>query len=151
MKSEVYKEILSMAIGREIEAAIFYQDVCDKTADSNLKTIFGNLAAEERGHRALLEGFLADESRIMKFQAGQNYKVSETVERPKLSMDMKPVDAIALAMKKEEDAMNLYLGFSQASDDAEQKNIFDKLAAMEQSHKAKLEDLYTNMAFPEAW
>jgi len=98
-----------------------------------------------------LEGFLADESRIMKFQAGQNYKVSETVERPKLSMDMKPVDAIALAMKKEEDAMNLYLGCSQASDDAEQKNIFDNLAAMEQSHKAKLEDLYTNMAFPEAW
>jgi len=40
MKTELYKEILSMAIGREIEAAIFYQDVCDKTADSNLKDHF---------------------------------------------------------------------------------------------------------------
>ncbi|MDY0188391.1 MAG: ferritin family protein [Syntrophus sp. (in: bacteria)] len=151
MESEVYKKILNMAIEREIEAATFYQDVCDKTVDGNLKTIFGHLAAEERGHRALLEGFLTDESRTMKFKSGPDYKVSETVERPSLSMEMKPVDAIALAMKKEEDAMNMYFGFSRASDDEGQREIFDNLASMEQSHKAKLEDLYTNMAFPEVW
>jgi len=47
--------------------------------------------------------------------------------------------------------MNMYFGFSRASDDEGQKKIFDNLASMEQSHKAKLEDLYTNMAFPEVW
>lgn len=151
MESDIYRQILSMAIENEIEAAEFYQGVCDKTVDDKLKTLFGGMAAEERNHRTLLEGFLADESRPMKFKTAQDYKVSETVEMPKFSLAMKPVDAIALAMKKEEDAMNMYLKFSQASDDAEQKDLFDNLAAMEQSHKAKLEDIYTNMAFPEVW
>jgi len=109
------------------------------------------LTEEERKHRALLEGFLTNESLHMKFKAGQDYKVSETVEMPKLSMEMKPVDAIALAMKKEEEAMNMYLNFAQASDDTEQKEVFENLARMEQSHKANLENLYTDMAFPEAW
>ncbi len=151
MESEVYKKILNMAIEGEIEAATFYQGVCDKTADDQLKPIFGGMAAEERKHRTLLEGFLADATRPMKFKAGQDYKVSETVERPKFSLEMKPVDAIMLAMKKEEDAMNMYLEFSRASDDAEQKGLFDNLAMMEQSHKARLEDIYTSMAFPEVW
>jgi len=151
MDIESYKNILAMAIENEIEAAEFYQGVYDKTETDNLKSIFGKLATEERKHRALLEGFLANEARPMKFKAGQDYKVSETVEMPRLSMEMKPVDAIALAMKKEEEAMNMYLKFAQASDDAEQKEVFENLAKMEQSHKANLENLYTNMAFPEAW
>jgi len=151
MDIESYKKILAMAIENEIEAAEFYQGVYNKTENNNLKSIFGKLTEEERKHRALLEGFLTNESLHMKFKTGQDYKVSETVEMPKLSMEMKPVDAIALAMKKEEEAMNMYLNFAQASDDTEQKEVFENLARMEQSHKANLENLYTDMAFPEAW
>jgi hypothetical protein len=29
--------------------------------------------------------------------------------------------------------------------------MFDSLAKMETSHKARLEDIYTNQAFPETW
>ena len=34
---------------------------------------------------------------------------------------------------------------------SEQKRIFTELASMERGHKARLEDIYTNMAFPEVW
>ncbi len=64
---------------------------------------------------------------------------------------MKPADAIALAIKKEEEAMNVYSLFSQSSSEPEQARIFEELATMEQGHKVKLEELYTNMAFPEVW
>jgi len=151
MHIEMYKKILGMAIENEIEAAEFYQCVHDKTQDAKLQSIFDGLAEEERNHRALLECFLADESRPMKFKAVHDYKVSETVEMPRLSMEMKPVDAIALAMKKEEEAMSMYREFAEASHDAGQKDVFENLARMEQSHKTKLEDLYTSMAFPEVW
>ena len=146
-----YKKILAMAIENEIEAAEFYQGVYDKTGIASLKSIFGELADEERKHRVMLQGFLDNDSRPLQFKSSQDYKVAETVEMPRLSMGMKPADAMALAMKKEEEAMNMYLKFAKASDNVEQKEVFENLARMEQSHKVNLENLYTNMAFPEVW
>jgi rubrerythrin len=29
--------------------------------------------------------------------------------------------------------------------------VFEQLANMEKGHKARLEDIYTNMAYPEVW
>jgi len=151
MNSDQYKEILKMAIENEVEAAEFYQGVYDKTQDASLKDIFGKLANEERGHRKMLEGFFNNESKPLKFKETSGYKVAESVEMPRLSMDMKPADAIALAMKKEQEAMEMYQAFAAASDDAGQKETFENLARMEQSHKTHLEDLYSTMAFPEVW
>jgi rubrerythrin len=85
------------------------------------------------------------------FDETRDYKISKTIERPTVTIDMKPLDGLKLAIKKEEDAMELYKGLSAASKDADMKKIFDSLAKMETSHKARLEDIYTNQAFPEAW
>jgi rubrerythrin len=114
--------------------------------------IFDDLAKEEKNHRDILTAFLRNPDKPLKFKpAPDDYKVAESVELPPLSLEMKPVDAIALAMKKEEEAMKTYLAFAAESDNAAQKGVFEELAKMEQGHKAKLEDIYTNMAFPEAW
>ena len=47
--------------------------------------------------------------------------------------------------------MQMYEKLADASADSEQKKIFTELAKMERGHKARLEDLYTNSAFVEAW
>ena len=150
MKVEEYKTIISLAVGDEIEAYEFYLGVSEKVKDRNLKTIFKGLADEEKRHKISLEHFLSD-ARPMRFNETKDYKISETVDKPRLSLDMKPSDAIALAMKNEEDAMNTYTELANYSSDQEQKEVFMALAKMEQGHKARLEDMYTNMAFPEAW
>jgi rubrerythrin len=85
------------------------------------------------------------------FDESRDYKVAKTIERPPVTIDMKPLDGLKLAIKKEEDAMELYKGLSAASKDAEMKRMFDSLAKMETSHKARLEDIFTNQAFPEVW
>jgi rubrerythrin len=54
-------------------------------------------------------------------------------------------------MKKEEEAMDMYQSLANNSSDEAQKKLFMNLSVMEKGHKTKLEDLYTNMAFPEAW
>jgi rubrerythrin len=58
---------------------------------------------------------------------------------------------LVIAIKKELEAMQMYTQLAKASADTAQKNIFLELASMERGHKSKLEDLYTNMAFPEVW
>jgi rubrerythrin len=150
MQVEEYKKIISVAVGNEIEAYEFYAGVSEKVKNSSLKAIFKELADEEKKHKNSLEGFLSD-LRPMRFDEKKDYKISETVEKPRLSLDMKPSDAIALAMKNEEEAMNIYTDLANCSSDQEQKKVFQALAKMEQGHKARLEDMFTNMAFPEVW
>lgn len=146
-----YINILSMAIENEVEAYEFYLGVSQKVEDANIKSIFKELAEQELGHRDLLSSYLNNDARPLNFTQVPDYKVSETVDRPKLSLQMKPVDAIALAMKNEEDAMQMYKDMADNSSDEEQKKLFMNLSNMEKGHKVQLEDIYTNMAFPEAW
>ena len=146
-----YINILSMAIENEVEDYEFYLGVSQKVEDANIKSIFKELAEQELGHRDLLSSYLNNDARPLNFTQVPDYKVSETVDRPKLSLQMKPVDAIALAMKNEEDAMQMYKDLADNSSDEEQKKLFMNLSNMEKGHKVQLEDIYTNMAFPEAW
>ncbi len=150
MKMDEYKKIISMAVDNEIEAYDFYTAVGEKVKDASLKAVFSDLAAEEKNHRQLLQGLLS-EAKPMRFDEVEDYKVSETVDKPKLSMSMKPADALALAMKNEEEAMNMYAELAERSLDKEQKEMFGALARMEKGHKAKLENMYTSIAFIEVW
>jgi rubrerythrin len=150
MKTDDFKKIITFAITNEIEAYEFYKGVSDKVKDAGLKKIFAALADEEAKHRKLLESFTSD-AKQMHFDESKDYKVSKSIEKPKLSLSMKPVDAIALAVKNEEEAMDMYTQMASCSTDAEQKKMFQSLANMEQGHKVKLEDTFTNMAFPEVW
>ena len=99
MKTDEYKKIIMFAVDNEIEAYEFYKAVADKTKDGGLKKIFAELAEEEAKHRKLLEG-LASGKGQMHFDESKDYKVAESIEKPKLSMSMKPADAIALAVKR---------------------------------------------------
>jgi rubrerythrin len=148
MKVEEYKKVISFAVGNEIEAYEFYKGVSEKTADSNLKASFTELAIEEKKHRNALEA-LHSGAKPLHFDEAKDYKLSETLDKPKLTLGMKPADAIALAMKNEEEAMHMYSALAIASSDPEQKEMFQALARMEQGHKTKFEDMYANIAFPE--
>ena len=147
-----YKEILKMAVGNEVEAYEFYRDAAAKMKDPAMKKTFQELADEESGHKVLLEGYLSNEMKDMKFSEEKDYKVAETVEAPQaLSTDMAFKDAIALAMKKEQEAMEMYQQFADASEGAKQKETFLELAKMEKGHKVRLEGIYTDIAFIEVW
>ena len=99
----------------------------------------------------MLEKIKEHEAQSFTFAGGLDYKISEMTPVPLLAMEMKPVDAISLAMKKEEEAMNNYTQLASTTDDPEKKKIFSELAKMEQGHKARMEGLYTDTAFPETW
>ncbi len=151
MDVEAYRKILSLAINREIESYTFYRGTADKVRDPNLKKLFAELAGEETKHRETLTGFLAKPPKSLKFDTARDYKIAESVKTPPLTPDLKPIDGMVLAIQKELEAMQMYTQLAARSQDADQKKIFQELASMERGHKARLEDIYTNMAFPEVW
>ena len=151
MKPNDAKTILSHAIDREVESYNFYRNVSDKVRDPALKKLFNELAGDETKHRQFLESFLSRDASKFHFDPKADYKVGDGLATPVLSVDLKPVDGLVLAIKKELEAMQMYTQLSKKSTDIEQQLLFSQLANMESSHKARLEDLYTEMAFPEAW
>jgi rubrerythrin len=146
------KDIINFAIEKEIEAYEFYQDAAQKIAsDANLKKTFKDLAAEELKHRKFLQDFLEGDVYEFHLEDVADYHVSEAAEKPKLSTEMKFADAIALAMKNEEEAMNMYAGLASASLNDRQKELFTELSKMEEMHKVRLEEIYVNASYGEVW
>ena len=151
MNLDQYKEIIEFAIAGEKEAQEFYTLAADKINDPYLKKMFEQFAKDEQGHEKILKGILSKDAINLHFDESTDYKVAETVDKPKLSTDMKPADAIALAMKKEEEAMKQYTDLAAACKDPGQKIVFLDLASMERGHKLKMERAFVDIGYTEVW
>ncbi len=151
MKTEDFRQIISQAIEGEIEAYNYYRTVSEKVEEATLKNIFGDLARDELQHRAFLQGIIKKGPDSLQVEEAQDYKIADTLATPPLSMDLKPIDGITLAIRKELDAMQMYSQLANVAGDPDEKKTFLELAKMERGHKARLEDIYTTMAFPEVW
>ena len=151
MNQDEFKKIMLRAIDGEKEAYTYYYTVSEKARDKNIKDLFGELAGEEAKHKITLEGFLTKAPEKLHFAESKDYKVVDAIPTPPLTPDLKPIDGIVIAIKKELEAMQMYTQLANTSTDAAQKNTFIELASMERGHKGRLEDIYTNMAFPEVW
>jgi rubrerythrin len=151
MEREAYQKIIGFAISCEIEAEAFYESIADKLNNTILKDLFMSFASEEKGHQMILRELYHNPGNEKKFDGSVDYKVSESIEFPKLTDDMKPADAFAIAMKSEEMAVIRYTILSKGCDDPEQRRIFDNLADMEREHKLKMEQSFVNAAYPEVW
>ena len=82
MKPEDAKKIITTAIDREVEAYTFYRGIADKVKDPALKSLFAELAGEEKKHREFLQGMLTKDVSKMKFDASHDYKVADALPCP---------------------------------------------------------------------
>jgi rubrerythrin len=152
MNKHTYQEILEKAILNEIEAFRFYREVAEKVENGFIKQMFEDFAKEEQMHRKILEGFRDRSDMGIHFARIPDFHVSGTLDTPvQLSIDMKPADAIALAIKKEEAAMTHYTHLAEACTDLDQRKVFLELAAMERGHKSKMESAFVDVGYPEVW
>ena len=151
MDKRQYNSILDAAIASEIQAQQFYAQVAERMKNDFLKELFNQLFQEEQRHQKILEGFKARGNGHIHFKRAPDFKVAETVQAPQVCDAMRPADAFALAMKKEEEAMNLYTMLADSLKDPAQKNAFLELAAMERGHKQKMENAFVDIGYPEKW
>lgn len=151
MNEKQFVDAIESAIRSEIEAYEFYQNAAEKMDQKNIKEMFLSFAGEEKKHKTVLEDVLAEGTFELVPMETRDYKVAETVDLPELSTDMKPADAIALAMKKEELAMKRYAELADELMDQGLKDLFLELAAMEREHKFKMEKMFVETGYPEVW
>ncbi len=151
MTRSEFKKIIANAIKAEVAANKFYSGVAKKAKDANLRKLFQELAGEEAQHKLTLKGYMTKGAAELQFSESADYRVADELPTPPLTPDTKPVDGLVIAIKNELAAMQMYTQLAKASADKAQKKVFLELASMERGHKKRLEDIYTNMAFPEAW
>lgn len=152
MDIELYKKVIKEAISGEIEAKEFYLKISERIKDSYLKELFKGFSKEEATHEKILSALL-DKGKIKAsiFSGKQDFKISETIDMPEVSDNMDLKNAISLAMKNEEMAMQKYQALAEDCEDPELKSVFNNLAAMEKDHKFKMESSFVNVAYPEVW
>jgi len=146
-----YKNIIKFAMENEVEAQKFYEEAAKKVENTQLKKMFADFAEEEKRHREILKKVYISNRIGDYFPEGRDYHVAGEVDLPVLSTDMKPADAIALAMKKEEAAMVQYTELAETCPEPDKKKVFLDLAAMEREHKLRMENAFVDIGFPEVW
>lgn len=97
MELEKYKQAISDAIKSEIDAKNFYEQVAERIKDDHLKELFQKLADEEAKHEKILTNVLSQgKMDSTYFNFSKDYKVSETIEMPKVNESMDLKAALAL-------------------------------------------------------
>jgi rubrerythrin len=152
MKNARLDAILAEAIGQELEANRFYKEAAALVKNSSVKETFLQLAKDELDHKGLLERFRDDPSLESKIGPPVNdYKIAESEPLPQLTVEMALKDAIALAMKKEQLAAELYGSLRASASAPEVKTMFENLRFMELGHKARLENIFVDIGYPEVF
>ncbi len=145
------EDLLTMAIRRERDAAEFYRSMEQRAANPGTKAVFAQLAQDELGHERFLETCIAHPATLSSLEVGPDFHVAATADLPPITPGIPPVDAIALAMKKEQQAMEFYQSLAARAADAKLRKTFEGLAKMELGHKNRLETMFVNTAYPEAF
>ena len=145
------KEVLEMAIQKEIESQHLYIDLSQKMRTDAAKDALLELARQEQGHQNLLEQYLRGELEGGALDCGQfvDYKLAEHFEQPIISPDMELKDVFLLAASREKASHEFYVGLAQIHPVGELKRLIEGLAAQEMEHKQRVEFLYTEVAFPQ--
>ena len=151
MNRSVCDEITDHAINEAVMSSEFYTDAANKIKDETLKETFTDLAKEELEHKKFLEDFKESHCETIDLEESIDYKIADTIDKPELTTDMDFQDAIALAIKREDEAMDMYQALADAATENDKKSVFIGLRNMEQMHKTRLEDIYINVGYREVW
>ncbi len=152
MDKQHYQQMISVAIFREVEAYTFYREIAQKVRDPEVKSLFDWLADQEQEHEEQLDRIRSQPELAGKMTVALEGNLLEEPEaQPKLSVDMTPDEALALAIIKERQAAEFYESLSRRSEDDTICRLCLELAKMELGHEQALKRLQTGSRSLESW
>jgi rubrerythrin len=142
MKKDRFDEIIQFAIDGEQEAIDAYTTASEIVTRGNVKEMLLGLARQEQMHKRKLESI--DRVRVAEAAIVNvpDLKIADFMDNVTISADMDYQDILAVAMKREQRAHNLYTALASNADDEELKKVFELLAQEEAGHKLALEKEY---------
>ena len=140
--SEWPQQILDFAIAKEKAAQEFYLQWSKRVDDQEVSQLLTELASDERRHVETLTT-ITPEALISKGAALPDFKLSELITDVAVQPAMQLVDALVIAIQREEKAISLYDRLRRSSTNAEP--LFAALAEEERRHKHRLELKYAKL------
>jgi rubrerythrin len=148
---ETPEEIITLAYGMEEGLGDFYKIMAERNEDAEVASLFLRLAGFEENHKqrlfelyATLDNSVTDrdsfEARIVSDAMEGGFTTEEFLERNRAAMETIP-DLISVAMILETQALDLYLRYSQRTEDDKSKAVLFDIAEEEKAHLRALGDL----------
>jgi rubrerythrin len=139
-------EVLDLAIAREIEAYDFYMELAAWAERPEVAAVFEELAAQEAQHEMKLKAVKAGDAALEEQEIG-SLGIAETLDLMEPKANLTYVQALAVAMQREEDAFELYTHLASMARDQDIRAMLSKLAQEEAQHRLQLEIEYDLTTF----
>jgi rubrerythrin len=145
-----FSSILDRAIVNEEAAAAFYRDAARRISNPETRQVLDTLVRDEQEHKQLLEEFRSG-ARPLPDATPQTATLVEAFGAPQFDAELSPADALLLAANKERLAVEFYENWAKLYPDGAQRQLLLHLADVERGHKARVEAMFADAAFPESW
>jgi rubrerythrin len=152
-ESKTIAAIIKQAIAGEEDAYAVYSSAAKIVKAAGAKALLLELAKDEQGHKAKLEGLLkkgiswtiaeGQFKRVADFKLG-DHLVSKPVDE---NADLQQV--LTTAIQREKESHELYSTMGSVSCDDTVRNLFEFLANEELTHKRRLEALYEEIVYKD--
>jgi rubrerythrin len=145
------KTVLDKAIQKEIEAQELYLRLSQTVVEDSARDMFRELSNVEKKHENLLRKYARGELQEGALKRDQvlDYRIAEHLEQPPIKPEMKLGDVLLLAANREKASHEFYTSLAAEHPPGEIKKLLEELASQELEHKHRVEDLYTEVAFPQ--
>ena len=149
MKKDLFDEIIRFAIDGEQEAVDAYTTASETVARANVKKMLLGMARQEQMHKEKLESIDRERVADTAIVNVPDLRIADFMDDVTITADMDYQDILAVAMKREEKAHNLYTTLASNTEDAELRKVFELLAQEEAGHKLALEKEYDEHVLTE--
>lgn len=144
------RQVLALAVEKEEAAGDLYEGMAEESDDPAVKALLGELAAEERKHKELLQGVEPADIPALRPGELRAPRIAAFLQVRPLSPEPRLQDVLAYAIRREQEAEGFYAQMSQRVHRDDLGSLFGSLAAMENRHMVRLEDLYETMFLQES-
>ncbi len=145
--TQTVEAVLDTAIRLETRSEQIYRQAAEIVSVPGAKTLLRELAEEEVRHKELLEGVKAsgDHQRIGHGDAPTDMKLSDYLKEIPLTNESTIEDIFVFAMKREQQAVDLYTRMLDIYAGTDATPILKRLVLEEQGHKERLEKEYDDI------
>ena len=149
-------DIYEFAINFEQENRAFYESFAEKSSNTALKSVFLNLADEERKHENIIRQ-MRDNKELDEVESGILPKAKEAFEAISKDLseneifDTEQVDVYKKAITMEEKSVDFYTEQAEKAEDSTTKEAFERLAEEEKKHENIMKNITEMVNRPNTW
>lgn len=154
MKEEYNMDAWQVAMKMERDGEKFYRGLAEKAVNPGLREIVNQLASDEAKHYEVFCNMQQSpgeyEKTALSTTDGNIFKqiiVKNTFDH----LDTSQLELYQKAMESEQQSQEFYLAEATRTQDPNQRNIYQRIAAEEEQHYFLLHNIYELMLRPQTW